>query len=330
MSSQRDQSDRPGQPCVQGSNANSRLIAEPGPGRLPTAGASKASAPGPSRRGRAHAGRAFLAAAMSLVLMVGLGVTTVLSDQPDQLLVAESFQPPNAATWGMPEIGGPWAYRPDPGIAVVRGRGVVSLAGRGDLRQIMQDTAVRDVSVQFDFSLDRLTGGSGVYAMAVLRQSKAGMYQARVRVGRGGRLWLSVVKIRNGSTRQLGKAVVLPRSQYRAGRRLSVRAQAIKQSPTQIRLKVWPTGKQPPKGWQLVRNDRRGDLRTAGRTGLRVEVTRQATRPNATARFDDIRVTRAVDTQRVGRLRKAVSTKTSPQPGSVGAEDRDTDHERDR
>ena len=39
----------------------------------------------------------------------------------------------------------------------------------------------RHVTMQFDFSLDKLTGGSGVKVMAVLRKSKAGSYESRVR-----------------------------------------------------------------------------------------------------------------------------------------------------
>ena len=296
MSSQQDQPFRSGQPCVPGSKTDSRPFALPDTDP-PPAGASP---PPGSPPARARAWRTPLATGLSALLIVTLGVSSVFSSQPRQVLVAESFQRPNAPTWGTPAIGRPWVYPSGPGVAIAGGRGVVSLAGRGGLRQIMQDTAVRDVSVQFDVSLDQLTGGTGVQVMAVLRQSKAGMYQARVRIGRAGRLWLSVVKLRHGSTRQLGKPVLLPRSHYRAGRSLTVRAQAIKQSPTQIRMKVWPTQGNPPRHWQLVRNDRRGDLRTAGRTGLRTQITRGAARPNATVRFDNVRVARALDSQRLG------------------------------
>jgi hypothetical protein len=312
MSSQQDQPYRSGQPYVRESGVDPRPFALPVADR-PAAPGSRPPRPRAWSSGRARTLRALLVTGMSIVLLAGLGVTATFSSQPTRVLVVESFDRPAATTWGTPDIGRPWMYPAGrAGVALVGGRGVMSLAGRGSLRQTMLDTSVRDVSVQFDVSLDRMTGGSGVQVMALLRQTQAGMYQARVRIGREGRVWLSAVKIsRDGSKRRLGKALAIPGSRYRNGHSLTVRAQAVKAAPTQIRMMVWPTGRAPRKAWQLVRNDRKHDFDVAGRAGLRAQITPKATRPNATVRFDNVRVNRALGVQRVGVTRTVTTAKKS-------------------
>ena len=249
MSSQQDQPYRAGQPYVREYDTTSRPFALPGPDQPPATreepSASRASSPT-----RTRTWRKLLAVAVSIVLLAGLGVSTAFSSQPKRVLVVDSFERPAAVTWGRPEIGSPWMYPSGrAGTAIAGGRGVMSLVKRGPMRQAWLDTTVRDVSVQFDFSLDQMTGGSGVQVMALLRQSKAGVYQARVGIGRKGRVMLSVVKVsRDGTKRRLGKPVAIPGSRYRNGHSLTVRAQAIKAAPTQIRMMVWPTGRAPRQG----------------------------------------------------------------------------------
>ena len=302
MSSQQDQPYRSGQPYVHEYVPSSRPFALPDADPTAPEEGPEPIRPAASSSGRARTWRTLLGTGMSIVLLASLGVTSAFSSQPSRVLVVESFERANGTTWGTPDVGSPWMYPSGrAGISIAGGRGVMELVKRGRMRQAMLGTTVRDTSVQFNVSLDQMTGGTGVTVSAVLRKSKAGSYQARIRIGAAGRLWLSVVRVAtDGSTKLLGKPRALPGSRYRDAHWLTVRAQAIKAAPTQVRMMVWPTGGTMPRAWQIVRNDRRGDIRAAGRTGLRTQITRRATRPNATVRFDDVRVNRALGAQRVG------------------------------
>ncbi len=186
------------------------------------------------------------------------------------------------------------------GFALASGKAVMTVSGRGRSHEATLNTDVRDVTMQFDFSLDKATGGSGAKVMAVLRKSKAGSYRVRVRLGREGRVWLSVAKARGQSTSTIiGQPVLIKSWRYRAGQTVKVRAQAIKKDPTQLRVKAWPAGSAEPGAWQLVRNDTSADIGGTGRVGLRTMVTRRAINPTATVRFDDVTVNRAQDAEMV-------------------------------
>ncbi len=200
------------------------------------------------------------------------------------------------------------------------------------------NTNVGHVTMQFDFSIDSVPGGPGVKVMAVLRKSKAGSYRVRVRVGRQGRVWLSIAKTRGQATATIiGQPVLIKGWRYRAGQKVTVRAQAIKKDPTQIRVKVWPTGSAPPARWQLVRNDVSADIGGTGRVGLRAQITRRATNPNATVRFDNVTVNRAQDAVPVAvdpdRRQEAAAARqaASEQSDKTEPEDpRDRDERRSR
>ena len=191
--------------------------------------------------------RAFVAVGMALVLAAILGGSTVVAVEPRELLVADSFERPDAALWGATDDGLAWLHPTGrTAFSLDSGQGRMWVGGRGKARLTTLNTTVARVTMQFDFSLDRLTGGSGVQVMAVLRKSKAGSYHVRVRVGRQGRLWLSVAKARgNGAGRMIGKPALVRGWRYLAGQQVTVRAQAVKRDPTQLRIKVWPSGRHP-------------------------------------------------------------------------------------
>ena len=262
----------------------------------------------------ARTARSFLAVGMSIVLLTVLGASLTFSSEPRKLLVTDSFDRANASDWGRTDNGERWMYPTSrSGIGIVAGRGVMALSGRGATRQSTINTTVRDVTMQFDFSVDKTTGGSGVKVMAVLRKSAVGSYRARVRIGREGRVWLSLTKTRgSGRPSMLGSSHLIKGWRYRAGQQIRVRAQAIKQDPTQLRLKAWPAGSSEPAGWQLVRNDVANDVGGLGRVGLRAMITRNAATTSARVRFDELRVNRAQSADRVAVTASQVRGKKPP------------------
>jgi hypothetical protein len=136
---------------------------------------------------------------------------------------------------------------------------------------------LRDASLTFRFSMDRLPGGGGGSVAAYLRARAQGAYLAQVIVGRRGRLALAVTKYRSGRTSRLGRPVFISGWRYQAGKDVQVRVMAVKQDPTQVRMKAWPAGTQEPRRWQLVRNDARArDLQGAGVSGFRTQLKASA------------------------------------------------------
>ena len=246
--------------------------------------------------------RTVFALGMTMALTVALGASMAFAGGPRELLVSDSFSRSNAAAsntaWGMTESGGKAWMNPTgrSGFSLQDGMGTMSVSGRGQAQMTTLSTNVGHVTMQYDFSIDSVPGGPGVKVMAVLRKSNAGSYRVRVRVARQGRVWLSIAKTRGQATATIiGQPVLIKGWRYRAGQKVTVRAQAIKKDPTQIRVKVWPTGSAPPARWQLVRNDVSADIGGTGRVGLRAQITRRATSPNATVRFDNVTVNRAQD-----------------------------------
>jgi hypothetical protein len=294
---------------------------EPGPYALPEPVEAEpaADAEPPARRRRpANTGRTartLFSTGMTIVLTVALGASMTLANEPKKLLFSDSFDRPDAAEWGEAVDGLRWMNPTGTsGFAVASGKGVMTVSGRGRSHETTLNTDVRDVTMQFDFSLDKVTGGSGAKIMAVLRKSKAGSYRVRVRLGREGRVWLSVAKAQGqGTGTVIGQPVLIESWRYRAGQTVTVRAQAIKKDPTQLRVKVWPAGSTPPAAWQLVRNDTGADIGGTGRVGLRTMVTRHANNPTATVRFDDVSVNRAQDAEPVA-VTPSVARKQPTQP----------------
>ncbi len=147
-------------------------------------------------------------------------------------------------------------------------------------------------------------GGSGARIAAVVRKSVAGKYRLGVRIGRNGRVWLTMAKSRSGgASRSMGRPVPIKGWRYRAGDDIRVRVQAIKQDPAQLRMKAWLADSMQPTRWQLVRNDTRNDVGSGGRVGLRSVLTEGATNAPIRVRFDVLKVNRAQDTTRVPTTR---------------------------
>ena len=192
MLSNKEQPDRARQPYAH------EYINGPLPFELPQADEpSPEPTPQPTRSpdpGLGRSVRSMLGIGVSLVLLVVLTMTSTLSSEPRKLLVAESFASDGGSQWGATDNKLRWMYPAGRGgVYLAGGKGVRTATRRGKADKAMLTTTVRDVTVQFDFAVDRMTGGSGVKVAAILRKAKAGAYHVRVRVGSEGRLWLSPV-----------------------------------------------------------------------------------------------------------------------------------------
>ena len=301
-------------------------VSGPAPYALPEAAEDDPAAEPTRQTGRGRRVRApgrtlrgFLGLALSVVLMSAFGFSMVASSDPRLLLVRDSFDrstPSGSANdWGKTDNDRPWLYPSNRfGFRLSSGQGVMELRRAGSRQRALINTRVRDLTMRYSFSLNRMPGGNGARVSAVVRQSAAGEYRLRVRIGRGGRVWLSVAKERwGGRTKSIGRPVMVGGWRYSAGQTVNVVMQAIKTDPTQLRMKAWPNGSNEPSRWQLIRNDNSDDVDLIGRVGFFASLTPNATNAPVQVRFDNLRVNRAGDARRLGTVSLAAPKKKQVQ-----------------
>ena len=249
-----------------------------------------------------------LAVVLSIVLLSTLSAFTVSASAPSDVLVLDTFERAVASGWGPSDNGRLWRYPAGRrGFRVADGGGIIRANGRGTFRWTKVAPDIRDVSLRFDFRPIKPPGGTGVEAIAVLRKNLSGAYVMRVRVAGEGRIWLSFAKkLGDRPLVDLGGEVLARGLRYRPGGAFSVRAEAVRRDPTQLRLKIWPAGGTEPAKWQLVRNDKNRDIGVKGSAGLGAKNTKGSTKRKAALRFDTVKIGRAPDTTRIGSAKRVV------------------------
>ena len=152
--------------------------------------------------------------------------------------------------------------------------------------------SVRNAVARFRFRLSSVPTGDGVSVAAVFRSRPGNQYRVTVRVASDGTVWLSAVRVRLGITQPIGHEVRVPDLQITPGASLSVRAAVTGNRAVTLRARVWPTSSAEPHGWQLVRRGHGASLKAPGRVGLRVSLSRNATRVPVKVAVDGMQVSR--------------------------------------
>jgi hypothetical protein len=272
--------------------------------------------PGRGSSGVRHGLRSIVALAIAGSLFASVSAVIATPGDATRLLASDSFERSSGPRWGTADSGHDWIASHDTGIRLGAGHGTMALPAAGSMRQIsLAGVRVAYVSLSYTVSINRMPGGSGVSAIGLLRRSKGGAYQGRVRIGSGGRLWLSIRKeLRGGRVIKVGPNRQLP-WRYSLGQTIHVKFQAIGFNSTQLRLRVWQEGSPQPRGWQLVTNDTSGDIETKGGIGLRAKLTKRAATAPVRVRFDDVRVRRAMLAKRAP-VTVVKSLRSDPPAGS--------------
>ena len=148
--------------------------------------------------------RTSLGMGLAIALLASLGGSTIASDTPGQVLVTDSFARSDTGTWGTTDSGQRWRFpKASVGIASVADGGLMTLPAPGSRQSALLEgkgTSVRDMTMKFSFSLDRMPGRGSATILATARKSAAGAYRALIRVAPRGGLWLSFSKQRQGSS----------------------------------------------------------------------------------------------------------------------------------
>ena len=273
-----------------------RPAAEQTPGTASPGRPDRPATAGHPRRGL----RQSLGLALATVFLATLGGSSTMAGDAGHRLASESFDRADASSWGAADSGQRWWYPTgSTGIELSGGKGTMTLPAAGNGRlAILSAPRARDVTVQYRFGVDALSGGS-VRVAAIARKSASGAYRATVMVGPSGGVWLSFQKeVPGHRVKAIGRAIHVSGLQYEAGGMLAVRFQVIKRDHTQLRMKVWAADTAPPSRWQLVRNDTHRDI-GGGRVGLRASQQGSAATSALQLRFDDVRVSSAAGASRV-------------------------------
>jgi hypothetical protein len=205
----------------------------------------------------------------------------------------DTFSRTVTAAWGRPEVGGTWAVATNyPDYNVAGGRGTMKLSQVGDSRgAALQSVSIRDVDIQFAFGFDAAATGEGNYAYGVVRRVAGNSaYRFKVRVTPDGTVYLQATRLVRGveSDITVGEKRVQGLT-YSPGTDLILRAQAVGEGTTTLRMKVWASGASEPAGWPYETTDTTPALQTAGAVGIRGYLSANAT-ATVLLHVDDFRV----------------------------------------
>jgi len=171
--------------------------------------------------------------------------------------------------WGSAELGGDYAATGRGTLSVEEGTAFAHLAA-GDAGTVALSTfAVHDAALEYAVSLERLPADGEVIIYAVLRLNADGAaYWLALHVTAAGDVYAGVESLVDGRARRIGASVLIPTTAGVAPPTLRVRAEAIGDDPTTLRIRAWSDGQPEPAAWQLSVIDWAGPLQHGGAIGL--------------------------------------------------------------
>ena len=188
--------------------------------------------------------------------------------QPEgKALLDDSFERSVNGGWGKAQAGGEWKTTWNAAAFSVDGTsGRIAMAGPRSSASIISDP-IKSTSTDavVDFSLDAVPTGNGAFISYAARTTKAGQYQATVRIGSAGNPVVTVSRVVKGKETSLGSYVM--KQPYTAGQPLHLRMVVDGAESTNIQTKLW-AGDTEPAEWGIEAVDNDKTLNEAGTVGL--------------------------------------------------------------
>ena len=182
-------------------------------------------------------------------------------------LLDDSFERSVNGGWGKAKAGGEWKTTWNAAAFSADGTsGRIAMAGPRSSASIISDP-IKSTSTDavVDFSLDAVPSGNGAFISYAARTTKAGQYQATVRIGSAGNPVITVSRVVKGRETSLGSYVLT--QPYTAGQPLHLRMVVDGAESTNIQTKLWAGDSEPAEwGIEVVDNDK--TLNEAGTVGL--------------------------------------------------------------
>ena len=191
--------------------------------------------------------------------------------------------------WGKANTGGDWKTTWNAAAFSVDGAsGRIAMAGPRSSASIISDQ-IKSTSTDavVDFSLDAVPSGNGAFISYAARTTKAGQYQATVRIGSAGNPVVTVSRVVKGRETALG-TYVLPQP-YTAGQPLHLRMVVDGAESTNIQAKFWAGDTEPAEwGIEVVDNDK--TLNEAGTVGVTTYMSGSAGPETVTLSIDKVTI----------------------------------------
>ena len=210
--------------------------------------------------------------------------------QPEgKALLDDSFERSVNGGWGKAQAGGAWKTTWNAAAFSVDGTsGRIAMAGPRSSASIISDP-IKSTSTDavVDFSLDAVPTGNGAFISYAARTTKAGQYQATVRIGSAGNPVVTVSRVVKGKETSLGSYVM--KQPYTAGQPLHLRMVVDGAESTNIQTKLWAGDSEPAEwGIEVVDNDK--TLNEAGTVGLTTYMSGSAGPETVTLAVDKVTI----------------------------------------
>ena len=204
-------------------------------------------------------------------------------------LLDDSFERSVNGGWGKAKAGGEWKTTWNAAAFSADGTsGRIAMAGPRSSASIISDP-IKSTSTDavVDFSLDAVPSGNGAFISYAARTTKAGQYQATVRIGSAGNPVVTVSRVVKGKETSLGSYVM--KQPYTAGQPLHLRMVVDGAESTNIQTKLWAGDSEPAEwGIEVVDNDK--TLNEAGTVGLTTYMSGSAGPETVTLSVDKVTI----------------------------------------
>jgi hypothetical protein len=218
-----------------------------------------------------------LGAGVTVALIVsGIGAVVAANrDAPEanttwNPVVADNFDREAGAGWGSAELGGLYALSAPQYFSTDGGHGVAAPPRSGSsLTASLDVVAARDVLATTTVAVPTLPEkGNGLYVGVQARATANAYYIATARVGTGGSVYLSVLRVVGSTATQVALVRdIKVATAVSAGQALHLEFSATGDSPVELRARAWTDDDEP--GWQAsVADSSDARLSTAGAVGL--------------------------------------------------------------
>lgn len=201
--------------------------------------------------------------------------------QPGEATAArDDFSRSRTSGLGAAVTGGNWTTAGASSLySVAAGEGRLVMSGPGHLpTAYLRSVSVLDADTTLSFSLDKQLQAGQVYVSVAGRSVQGvGEYRAKLVLGKDNGAVSIVRADSRGAETVLSGERILPDLRAMAGRQLNVRLAVTGASPTQIRLKVWPSGTAEPSQWLREAVDGTAPLQVEGSVGMLGSLSGNAT-----------------------------------------------------
>jgi PKD repeat protein len=218
-------------------------------------------------------------------------VKAVAVTGPPPPLALDHFDRTVTDGWGDARFGGTWLrsgsatnFAVQDGVATIR----MSSAGAGP-KIVLPGVTSTDTDLRVRVGLDKTPTGGGAYITVRPRVLDSGDgYYVDTRFLADQTLTVTLGRTVGGADDAL-ETIVVPGIEASEGDKLAVRVQAVGDTETVLRAKIWRAGDDEPDGWTVSVTDSTESLQKTGAIGLGTYLTGSATNAPVIASFDDLR-----------------------------------------